>query len=75
MSWPRFFRGFSKASTHAWQAAHYQEELTVTGKEGKLKGFELVKMVHLEAEQFSVEVRIGLGNNMWTLSLPCAMQR
>ena len=38
------------------QAAHYLEELTVTAKEGKLKGFELVKMVHLDDEQFSIEV-------------------
>ena len=39
------------------QAAHYLEELTVTAKEGKLKGFELVKMVHLDDQQFSIEVR------------------
>jgi len=38
------------------QAAHYLEELTVTAKEGKLKGFELVKMVHLDDQQFSIEV-------------------
>ena len=37
-------------------AAYYLEELTATGKEGKLKGFELVKIVHLDANQFTVEV-------------------
>ncbi len=37
-------------------AAHYLEELTVTAKEGKLKGFEMVKMVHMDANQFTVEV-------------------
>ena len=31
------------------------EELTKTGKEAKLKGFEMVKAVHLDAEPFSVE--------------------
>ena len=43
---------------HVRQAAHYLEELTATAKEGKLKGFELVKMVHLDDQQFAVEVRV-----------------
>ena len=42
-------------------AAYYLEQLTVTAKEGKLKGFELVKTLHLDAHQFTVEVRIGSG--------------
>ena len=29
----------------------------MTAKEGKLKGFELVKMVHLDDQQFAIEVR------------------
>ncbi len=31
----------------------------MTAKEGKLKGFELVKMVHMDDQQFSIEVRPG----------------
>lgn len=37
--------------------SHYLKELTATAKEGKLKGFEIFKAVHLEPVQFSVEVR------------------
>lgn len=31
------------------------ESLTATGKEGKLKGFEMVRAVYLEPEAFSIE--------------------
>ena len=38
-------------------------ELTATGKDSKLKGFEMIKGVHLEADQFTVE------NDMMTPSM------
>ena len=35
---------------------HYLTSLTLTAREGKLKGFEVFKALHLEPVQFSVEV-------------------
>lgn len=52
---PAFLAKFDGGASDPEAKKAMLEELTKTGKEAKLKGFEMVKAVHLDAEPFSVE--------------------
>lgn len=52
---PAFLEKFAGGAEDPEAKKAMVEELTKTGKEARLKGFEMVKAVHLDAEPFSVE--------------------